>query len=400
MKKIFKNLFFDTLLFLAIYLISYFILKHFNLIFMQWIRDLACLAISIGFILGLIQINIKLSKKNIVLCIIVWIIFTFIIIAMAGVGLFYLIFFYDSECISNFEGRKMVQETRNVLKINYINYYDYMNPFVRSRQKRVKVQYDDAIAEDEYAGTTYYNEKGEEVEDINGTEYVDLTALKSFTIGEKNNTYENVKEVLEHIKENYCGNYCNIEYNEFTLYICFSNNPQKIVNNESKDRINKIIDTFLKNQKENSIYRIYIDNGEIRIVNVETDSIYNSDQNRTIYIDANDEEGILDYRKEKIDNFINAEDTQGREILISYDESLYETSYIEIIYKPFISKEKQSEDSEAIGNVGYYEYYVDGELKGIYYVPEWKINFSENNGKMQLCFSSENDTITICEFMK
>ncbi len=395
MKKIFKNVFFDTLLFLAIYLISYFILKHFNLIFMQWIRDLACFAISIGFILGLIQINIKLSKKNIVLCIIVWLIFTFIIIAMAGVGLFYLIFFYDPECISNFEGRKMVQETRSVWKSNYINYYDYMNPFVRSRQNRVKVQYDDAIAEDEYAGTTYYNEKGEEVEDINGTEYVDLTALKSFTIGEKNSTYENVKEVLEHTKENYCGNYCNIEYNEFTLYICFSNNPQKIVNDESKDRINKIIDTFLKNQKENSIYRIYIDTGEIRIVNIETDSIYNSDQNRTMYIDANDEEGILDYCKKEIGNFSNAEDTQGRKILISYKESLYKTSYIEIIYKPFISKEKQSEDSEAIGNVGYYEYYVDGELKGIYYVPDWKINVSENNGKLHMYFSSKDNSVEI-----
>lgn len=170
MKKLFKNILFDTLVFTVIYFILFFILKQFDLIFMPWIRKLAMIVIPIGIYTGVIQAILKLEKGEIITKIFAWIGFAFLFLVITIVMYIYVIFFYSEEKIVYYEETKMVKETVSRFKTFDINYYEYTNPFIRSRQERVVEHYDDTLHQDGYRGTTYYNKDGVEIENFNAME--------------------------------------------------------------------------------------------------------------------------------------------------------------------------------------------------------------------------------------
>ena len=65
MKKIKKNILLFILIYLITYVTLFFVLKAFGLTFLVWIKNISVIIISIGTIVGLIQIvrNIDKDKK-------------------------------------------------------------------------------------------------------------------------------------------------------------------------------------------------------------------------------------------------------------------------------------------------------------------------------------------------
>lgn len=186
-----------TLVYAIIYISIYYLLKAFNYTFLVWIKNLSVILISIGIIAGSIQFTKNIRKDKKVLKIILYL----LIIVLTGfillVNFFYFVFITNIEEISEYEGLRMLKETRQVLKSNYIKYYDYTNPLIRSMQERVYMSYDDTISEDEYGGTTFYNKEGQEVEDIYGTEFIDVTTTTT-----QNNISSTNRDTVNTTEEN------------------------------------------------------------------------------------------------------------------------------------------------------------------------------------------------------
>ena len=393
MKKLFKNILFDVFIFMAIYFALHFVLKSFNLIFMPCIRSFARIVIIIGIIVGVIQANLKIDKNRIGKKIIAWLGFFVLIIFMTIAMLFYIIFFHKQEEIDYYENTKMIKETTSVFKANWIKYYDYTNPFVRSRQERVKVQYDDTISEDEYAGTTYYDKNGIEVQDFEGTPYIDLTELKKYN--SNNLKYDEVVKLIDEIKQKFSDNFYNITDTQYSIRIDFSNNLEEVAKGERKERAIEIIDNFIENesQYQDVNYSVYILNtGRISIINT-LNMTNNSDEFQDrIYITRGE---LAGYAQKMINDFLESPDIQSKKLNILYNNN----ASIKIKYVSFIDAEHLDEVSDA-ECVGYYEYYVDGELKNTYYYPSWKLEVVEENQKSKLVMKSDNETIIICEYNK
>lgn len=163
----------------------------------------------------------------------------------------------------------MIKEKRQVLKSNYIKYYDYINPFIISVQERVYIFYDDTISEDEYGGTYYYDKDGNEVEDIKGTKFIDLSNLKKYA-SEGNATYENVQQLLKEVCSNYEEHIYKVESTDNYLFIYLTNIKEKVPSEEiEKQKLKDIIQNFLtiESTKKDSYYTIRFFNGYIAICN-------------------------------------------------------------------------------------------------------------------------------------
>ena len=269
MKKIKKSIFLFILMYLIIYATIFFTLKAFNLTFLVWIKNISIIIISIGTISGLIQIVRSINKgkkiRKIILYIFI-ILFSFIIFLINAC---YFMFIANTEELSEYEGENMIKETRQVFKSNYIKYYDYINPFIRSVHERVYVSYDDTISEDEYGGTYYYDKDGNEVEDIEGTKFIDLSGLKKYA-NESNATYESVQELLNEVCSNYKEQIYNVESTENFLFIYLTNNKEKIASAEAeKQKLLDMIQNFLtvESAKKDNCYTIRFFNGYIAICN-------------------------------------------------------------------------------------------------------------------------------------
>ena len=269
MEKIKKSILLYTSIYLVVYVALYFILKTFNLTFLVWVKNISILIISIGTIAGFIQIAINIDKDKKFRKILLYIFIIFLTFIIFLINAFYFLFIANMEEQTTYEGFNMIKETRQVLKSNYIKYYDYMNPFVRSMQERVYVMYDDTISEDEYGGTSYYNKEGKEVEDINGTEFIDLSNLKKYA-SNGNATYENVQELIQELYHNYGGNIYKVHTSDNYLFIYLTEVPEKLVTEESKmQELKDIVQNFLtvEASKKNSYYDIRFWNGYIAICN-------------------------------------------------------------------------------------------------------------------------------------
>lgn len=269
MEKIKKSILLYTIIYLIIYVTLYFILKAFNLTFLAWVKNISILAISIGTITGFIQIAINIDGDKKFRKIIVHLFIIFLTFILFLINAFYFMFIANSEEQTVYEGFNMIKETRQVLKSNYIKYYDYMNPFIRSMQERVYIMYDDTISEDEYGGTSYYNKDGIEVEDINGTEFIDLSNLKKYA-SEGSATYENVQELIEELYHNYEGNIYKVDTSDNYLFIYLTEVPEKLVVEETeRQNLKDIIQSFLtiEASKTDSYYTIRFWNGYIAICN-------------------------------------------------------------------------------------------------------------------------------------
>lgn len=269
MKKIKKSIFLFTLIYLIIYATIFFTLKAFNLTFLVWIKNISIIIISIGTISGLIQIVRRINKDKKIRKIILYIfiiLFSFIIFLINAC---YFMFIANTEELSEYEGKNMVKETRQVFKSNYIKYYDYINPFIRSVYERVYISYDDTISEDEYGGTFYYDKDGNEVEDIKGTKFLDLSNLKKYA-SEGSATYENVQELLKDVYNNYEENIYKVETTDNYLFIYLTNIKEEVVFEETKKQnLKDMIQSFLiaESTKKDSYYTIRFFNGYIAICN-------------------------------------------------------------------------------------------------------------------------------------
>lgn len=265
-----KKIFIFTVVYAIIYAILYYILEKFNLTFLVWIKQLSLIIISLGIVIFTF-IVIKNGKDNKILKFVLYfgaIIFTLVIIC---VDLFIGVFMLNEEEITEYEGRKMIKETREVYNTNYIKYYDYTNPFVRSEQERVFMSYDDTISESEYAGTTFYDKNGKEVRDIDGNEFIDLSILKEYGHN-KEYTYEDVIQFINEVNNNFKDNINNVEIGSKGnfLFIYLTNDEKKLSFDENqKQEFQNTIDEFIKDEKtkKDSIYKINIFNEYVCIFN-------------------------------------------------------------------------------------------------------------------------------------
>ena len=253
-----KRIFLFTVIYTIIYATIYFILDKFNLTLLTWVKELSMLIITLGIITS-IYLMIKNVKRNKTVKFLLY--FGLIIISciILGIDLFIWVFLLNTEKVDDYEGRKMIKETRQVYKTNYIKYYDYINPFVRSKQERVLMTYDDAISEREYASTNFYNKDGKEVRDIEGHEFMDLSSLEKYT--NKDVKYEDVLNFIQEVNSNYGKNIYKVENPNNFLFIYVTDVEDELVTEEGqKQELQDKIQEFKENQKskKDSIYRISI----------------------------------------------------------------------------------------------------------------------------------------------
>lgn len=156
----------DTILYTLVIVALYFILSYFKLMFREWIYIVSAIIIITGFIVGVIQLLLKIKIK-IVKCILISI---FIILLLLSTPMIYFFgaFTYTPEHVVEKDGEKFVAYVNGFLR-TYVYYYDYKNMFVVGNQKRIEEYYGkggfDPIEnknghEYNIESTTYYDENG------------------------------------------------------------------------------------------------------------------------------------------------------------------------------------------------------------------------------------------------
>ena len=185
MKKTRGNILICTIIYLIIFILLKKILNEFNLEYMQWIKYFSIIIITIGTIIGTIQI---LKKKKIILVILL--IFETVIITFI-VGILLLALVLNPEEVVYKNGKKMVKETRSVLLSNWINYYDYKNIFVRGKNKRIHESYNNSL--NEYLDTIYFDEKGNRILNDDEKKKTNTEELKNNVVEEDTKQSETIK---------------------------------------------------------------------------------------------------------------------------------------------------------------------------------------------------------------
>lgn len=283
MKKI--KILLITLIYFITYILLSFLLKLFNYTFLVWIKNLSVILISLGIIAGSIQFTKNIRKERKILKILLYLLILILSGFILIVNFFYFVFITNTEEVSKYEGIKMLKETRQVLKSNYIKYYDYTNPFIRSRQERVYMSYDDNLSEYEYSGTTFYTKDGKEVQDIYGTEFIDLTSLKVFA-SEGDATYLKVLNLLDEVDKSFKQNIYKVNTSDNYLFIYLTNNENEFVkDDDKKQELKNTIESFknIELTKDNSTYSIRFWNRYIAICNDKYAHMtnYNTTTNKT-----------------------------------------------------------------------------------------------------------------------
>ena len=209
-KYIPKIILLDTIIYVFLIVALYFILSFFKLMFREWIYIVSVIIIMIGFIVGTIQLLLKIKKK-VVKSILIG---AFIILLLLSIPIVHIAtsFSYTPEHVVEKDGKKYVAYVTE-FKRTYVYYYDYKNIFVVGKQKRIEEYYGygkggfDPI-ENKYGyeynveSTIYYDENGkiitidgQKIEDENG---------KIITIdGQKIEKENFVKNITNNLKE-YC----------------------------------------------------------------------------------------------------------------------------------------------------------------------------------------------------
>ena len=124
------------------------------------------IAIISGIIIGTIQsINrddeTKLSKFFLItLCVSIEVFFACIVLLTK-------VTFTNIEVLTIVNGKIMFENKHSFLLSNWIDYYDYVNPIIRSKQPRIHKAYDDALSEENYLYTVYYDRDGNVIKKIN-----------------------------------------------------------------------------------------------------------------------------------------------------------------------------------------------------------------------------------------
>lgn len=142
MKKIFNKLRKSVLIYIAIYIcmlvIINLILKNFNMNYREWIYFLSLILIIMGFIIGIIQLLLKIKKKFVKINAII--LFIIILIPCIFYAYIFCIFAYRPEHIVMRDGKKMVAYVNGFMD-TYVEYYDYKNFFVVGNKLKINEYY-------------------------------------------------------------------------------------------------------------------------------------------------------------------------------------------------------------------------------------------------------------------
>ena len=132
LNKIKNNILISTIIFLVIFIISKLIINVIKLEYMQWVYKTVIFISILGFIIGIIQIITKTKNRKfkifletlfaigIVICIVFFQLF----------ALFYALAFKPEHIVQK-DGQILVAYVR-AFKRTYVDYYEFVNPFVRS----------------------------------------------------------------------------------------------------------------------------------------------------------------------------------------------------------------------------------------------------------------------------
>lgn len=300
----------------------------------------------------------------------------------------------------------MIQEIREGPINNYIKYYDYINPFVKRTHERVYMNYDDNLSESEYCGTTFYNKYGKEVEDFDGTEFLDTSSLKEFA-SDGTAKYDDVINLLEKINEKFEKNIYKVETSENYLFIYFTNNPKKFIEDElSKNEFKNTITTFtsIESTNNDSNYSIRFWNGYVSISNktYTENQYYNSAKSQNNYVEKEETNNVIENTiTEKFDEsnleyviednkyyaIINNEKKEIISIENACNLADIEATNTQYQYQPWKSNFKSISDAKLILKIG--------DIDRLYYWNEnWKTDKYKGQLMWQVRLFDENDDLT------
>ena len=155
-----KTILFYWFIYLIALILSREILLICHMEYRGWIYTVSEFALIIGFIVGIIQLILRIKKKSI--NIIGMVLFIVLIIFCSPYVLLFFAVTCQEEDIVVYENQKMVAYTQSFWD-KRINYYEYINFIVRRRYPKLEEYY----GENGEHILTYYNDKGEVIKEEN-----------------------------------------------------------------------------------------------------------------------------------------------------------------------------------------------------------------------------------------
>ena len=155
-----KTILFYWFIYLIALILSREILLICHMEYRGWIYTVSEFALIIGFIVGIIQLILRIKKKSIK--IIGMVLFIVLIIFCSPYVLLFFAVTCQEEDIVVYENQKMVAYTQSFWD-KRINYYEYINFIVRRRYPKLEEYY----GENGEHILTYYNDKGEVIKEEN-----------------------------------------------------------------------------------------------------------------------------------------------------------------------------------------------------------------------------------------
>lgn len=164
-KNLKKIIIFYSILYLLIFLIVYAVLKIFNITFRGWFFILSAMIIGLTFIIGILQLLLRIKPKFLRRLLILACVLLFGV--LISFVLFIFAFIYMPEHVVEKDNKRYVAYVNSWLDTDVI-YYDYINFFLMgNRKKIVEYYYDvgkDVLVDEEKkwipARVIYYDENG------------------------------------------------------------------------------------------------------------------------------------------------------------------------------------------------------------------------------------------------
>lgn len=163
-KSVFKIILFDAVLYGALFAVVCLLLSVFQLKFRQWVYILSAGVIAVGFLVGVIQLLLKIKSKALKISLIG--ILVLVLLLAAKPTLLLAAFAWEDECVVERDGKTYVAYVWSFLHTS-VDYYDYHNFLVCGSQVRISEQGDGTFhrAEGKWnfppPSVTYYDENGE-----------------------------------------------------------------------------------------------------------------------------------------------------------------------------------------------------------------------------------------------
>ena len=352
-----------TAIFVFTYVLIGIILNLLGYTYLWSIRNTFVILFSISIVFCIIQKIIENRKKT-SKCL-----FLILLLVLMCIGLFlfngiYFMFVSNTDYIDEYYGVKMIKEIKHSFKSPEIKYYDYINPFIRKMNVRIKECYDDTFSIDEYCGTYFYDEDGNEVDTFNGRKYYDFSKIEEKYNKEFINI-EEVKKLLKEVKDEYIKDVIDVQY--------FSNYEKEYINiSFVNDEFEFAIESNTAIDYKNQINRFM------------NDSLYKSDymyeleiRSESIWIQLIEKDKLLDTKITK-DMACDLAEKEAQDLKYQYQEW------------------KSDFKAREYGNI--YAANIIDKLSDIdrlyYWEEEWKTDKYKNQKMWQVRLIDRNDPLT------